>query len=46
MMKHVPFGEKSITMVVSLYQQTCNAQPVIKGNILKLILEVITIRLS
>lgn len=39
-MNYVPFGEKAITMVVSLYQQTAKAKPVIKGNVLKLILEV------
>ncbi len=37
---YVPFGEKAITMMVNLYQQTAKATPVIKGNILKLILDV------
>lgn len=43
---YVPFGEKAISMVVSLYQQTAKTTPVIKGNILKLILEVFHVPLS
>lgn len=37
---YVPFGEKAITMMVNLYQQTARVKAVIKGNILTLILEV------
>lgn len=39
---YVPFGEKAITMMVNLYQQTAKVKAVVKGNILTLILEVST----
>lgn len=39
-MNYVPFGEKALTMVVNLYQQTAHDMSVIQFNILHNIIEV------
>jgi hypothetical protein len=39
-MNYVPFGEKALTMVVNLYQQTAHDTSVIQFNILHNIIEV------
>lgn len=39
-MNYVPFGEKAITMVVNLYQETARDMSVIQSNILHSIIEV------
>ncbi|XP_046407133.1 protein MON2 homolog isoform X3 [Ischnura elegans] len=45
-MNYVPFGEKSLSMTVSLYQKTAQETPVIEGGILKEIIEALHIPLG
>lgn len=39
-MNFVPFAERSLSMVVSLYQKTCAWQEVIEAHVLKNIIQV------
>lgn len=39
-MNYVPFGEKAINFTVNLYFKTASEMPVIEGNVLENILEV------
>lgn len=39
-MNYIPFGEKSMNMLVKLYQQTAELKVVIEGNILHEIVKV------
>ncbi|XP_075218459.1 mon2 homolog, regulator of endosome-to-Golgi trafficking isoform X2 [Lycorma delicatula] len=45
-MNYVPFGERALQMVISLYVKTAHESPAIEGNILKEILEVLNVPLS
>lgn len=45
-MNYVPFGEKALSMVVSLYQKTAHEMAVIDGQVLKHIVEALHVPLS
>ncbi|XP_012277509.1 protein MON2 homolog isoform X2 [Orussus abietinus] len=45
-MNYVPFGEKALSMVVSLYQKTAHEMAVIEGEILKYIVEALHVPLA
>ncbi|XP_020288600.1 protein MON2 homolog isoform X3 [Pseudomyrmex gracilis] len=45
-MNYVPFGEKALSMVVSLYQKTAHEMTVIDGQVLKHIVETLHVPLS
>lgn len=45
-MNYVPFGEKALSMVVSLYQKTADDMAVIEGQILQSIIEAIHVPLA
>ncbi|XP_066601178.1 protein MON2 homolog isoform X2 [Prorops nasuta] len=45
-MNYVPFGEKALSMVVSLYQKTAHEMAVIDGQVLKHIIEALHVPLS
>lgn len=45
-MNYVPFGEKALSMVVSLYQKTAHESAVIDGKVLKKMIEAMRLPLS
>lgn len=45
-MNYIPFGEKSLTVAVKLYQQTCGDQRVIEGQILHEIIKALSLPLG
>ncbi|XP_067205891.1 protein MON2 homolog isoform X2 [Linepithema humile] len=45
-MNYVPFGEKALSMVVSLYQKTAHEMAVIDGQVLKHVVEALHVPLS
>lgn len=45
-MNYVPFGEKALSMVVTLYQKTAPEMAVIDGQVLKHIIEALHVPLS